>query len=201
MASVFSVRVGGVLPYRVTVVLVLLLFISPVVHARSQDELFSQAKTSFKTIQYNAAIEAYQAAIEADPKSDTAIRSEFEIARTYYYLMNMDTCISLYEAFAAAHPAHSLAARAQKWIGDAHLFAGRTADAEAAYGKVVSQYQDDPIVPETLYELARIHLRKGLRDKAIDELNVILQGYPDAAIIPQVQATLEKAKAKAASAK
>ncbi len=175
-------------------VLTAVIFTADPAFAKSQDELFLEAQKAFKNVQYATAIHAYEAAAAAAPASDTALRAEYEIARSFYYQWDIDTAITRFTDFVSKHSTHALAPRAQKWIGDAHVMKNRPDEALTAYAALVRLYPGDALVAETKYAIGKIYARKKEWQKAIEEFESVLSGQPSSWVVPQVKEALKRAQ-------
>lgn len=140
------------------------------------EELKSKPKASYQsgstTIVSDISMEEYEMRYEQG-------RSEFENR-------NYQSAITMFESLMSASTSHSLSDNAQYWIGECHYALGQYDAAIIDFEKVFtfpkSNKQDD-----AQYKLGLCYIRKGDSSKAKDELNRLINSFPNSEYVAKAE--------------
>ncbi len=117
--------------------------------------------------------------------------TRYNDARAEFENRNYQVAIELFESLLAASTSHSLADNAQYWIGECHYqlrqYDAAILDFEKVFTFGKSNKDDD-----AQFKLGLCYIRKGDRQKAREELDRLIQGYPDSEYVSQAERLLSQ---------
>ncbi|MBD3225107.1 MAG: tetratricopeptide repeat protein [Caldithrix sp.] len=115
--------------------------------------------------------------------------SRYDQGRQLFESRNYREAIEVFEALISASATHSLADNAQFWIGECHYglrqYEAAILDFEKVFTFPNSNKHDD-----AQFKLGVCYLRKGDRQKAVEEFNRLRNDYPDSEFISRIDPIL-----------
>lgn len=129
-------------------------------------------------------------AISPDAVSDEDILDEYNAARDHIRAREFPEAISALQAFAEAHPDHSLTPNAWYWLGEVQLASREVDDARASFQEVINRFPDHAKVPDSLYKLGIIAQQSGNTSQAQQLFERVISDYPDSQSAQLAQARL-----------
>lgn len=118
----------------------------------------------------------YSQGIASVPEAE--FPSRYDEARAAFEARDYQTAIQLFESLLATSSTHSLSDNAQYWIGESH-YALRQYDAAIIDFEKVMTFPSSNKKADAQFKLGLCYLKKGQKDKAIEELNRLRENYPD----------------------
>jgi len=116
-------------------------------------------------------------------------QSRYDDARREFESRNYQSAATLFESMLAASSQHSLSDNAQYWIGECHYalrqYDKAIIDFEKVFTFANSNKQDD-----AQYKLGLCYIRMGDKTKAREELNTLIQRYPNSEYAPKAEKLL-----------
>ncbi|PTY37115.1 tol-pal system protein YbgF [Saccharospirillum sp. MSK14-1] len=128
--------------------------------------------------------------IDFEAVSDEDILAEYNAARDHIRAREFPEAIAALQAFADAHPDHSLTPNAWYWLGEVQLASRNVDEARTAFQTVIDQFPTNAKVPDSLYKLGIIAQQGGNSDQARQLFQRVIVDYPDSQSAQLAQARL-----------
>lgn len=113
----------------------------------------------------------------------------YEDGRAQFEARNYQAAIQMFESLLAASSSHSLADNAQFWIGECH-YALRQYDAAIIDFEKVFTFHNSNKADASQFKLGLCYIRKGDNAKAREELNRLIQNYPNSVYVGKAEKLL-----------
>lgn len=113
-------------------------------------------------------------------------QSRYDEARSEFESRNYQSAISLFESLISASTSHSLSDNAQYWIGECH-YALRQYDAAIIDFEKVFTFPKSNKLDDAQYKLGLCYIRKGDTVKAKEELNRLINSYPNSEYVRKAE--------------
>jgi len=128
--------------------------------------------------------------VDFEAVSDEDILAEYNAARDHIRAREFPEAITALQAFADAHPDHSLTPNAWYWLGEVQLASRNVDEARTAFQTVIDQFPENAKVPDSLYKLGIIAQQGGNTDQARQLFQRVIDDYPDSQSAQLAQARL-----------
>lgn len=155
-------------------------------HRQADAARYALAWTHFRRGDYAGAAAAferflalYQPGSEAVPYTADA---RLRLADAYLALKRFDAAVAAYGRIAG--PGADYAAFQ---IGQAHANAGRTAEALAAYDRLLEAYPDSPLRAQAQYQKGALYFQQNSYERAIDEYRRVVEEHPGSPVAAKAQ--------------
>lgn len=132
---------------------------------------------------------AYSGGSSTTIVSDISIeeyQSRYDDARSEFENRNYQAAITLFESLMSASTNHSLSDNAQYWIGECHYALGKYDAAIIDFEKVFTFPKSNKL-DDAQYKLGLCYVRKGDSIKAKEELNRLINNYPNSEYVARAE--------------
>lgn len=154
---------------------------------QEQKERYVDLDRRIQLLQEQASSQATQSTAVAPPAAqqqetaltDEEILAEYNAATALMQERKFDESISQLAVFAKKHPQHPLTPNAWYWIGEIYLVQRQTAEAQAAFERILSDYSTHDKMPDSLYKLGVIAQQGSNPDIAKGYFERVLTEFPN----------------------
>lgn len=159
-------------------------FLTPLMESFKQDEHRAEAQFLLGTCQfhlgrYDAAAEALQASLAADPQWTQADEAWLNLSRSQQKLNQLDAAIESVKRVLEDFPQSRLLDRANYRLAEYSYASGDFPAAISGYDTVIVKWPDSPLVPHALSGKAWSQLSAAAHAEADRSFTMLMEGYPD----------------------
>jgi soluble lytic murein transglycosylase len=146
------------------------------------DELYERGRNLFRTLQYEKAIGAFRAALDADPshpqKADILLRSGIAL----FNIGKRPEAASTLDRLLKAKLPDCRCAEALNWLGKSYSRLGLREEAVETYLKLVRMYPESDWADDALYLTGNVYRDANDMKKALKYYRRLAEEYPDSSL-------------------